>query len=135
MGSTVLAPHPVFRERFAPGIVTSYSVDSQSADCCVEFYNGLEVCCIHCGNNYYTLAVIIKVVCVDQVTSAIAELVFLSPARHEMAVRLLQEREREWVGRAVVARRDDDGVYYPGWLTFSTMESNNNNANCFSGGD
>ena len=45
----------------------------------------------------------------------------LSAAQHDMGVRILQERDREWVGKAVVARRDEDGVYYPGWPILSTM--------------
>lgn len=85
---------------------------------CVAYYYALTSCNYSRAN-------------VGQVTTARAELVLLSPAQHEMAVRLLQEKEREWVGQAVVARRDDDGVYYPGWLTCSTMEATNNNVNWF----
>lgn len=42
------------------------------------------------------------------------EVGFLPLPLHETAVTLLQERDSCWVGQAVVARRDSDGVYYPG---------------------
>lgn len=42
------------------------------------------------------------------------EVEFLPLPLHETAVTLLQERDSCWVGQAVVARRDSDGVYYPG---------------------
>lgn len=50
----------------------------------------------------------------DQAQSSLDEIQLIPLARHEEAVRLLQERDRLWVGLAVVARRDSDGVYYPG---------------------
>ena len=36
------------------------------------------------------------------------------PGLYEEAVSRLEEREESWVGQAVVARRDSDGVYCPG---------------------
>lgn len=42
------------------------------------------------------------------------EVEFLPLTLYETAVTLLQERDSCWVGQAVVARMDSDGIYYPG---------------------
>ena len=38
----------------------------------------------------------------------------LSQAEHKAAVSLLQEKCKRWVGQTVIARRERDGVDYPG---------------------
>ena len=42
-----------------------------------------------------------------------------SPQCHTAAVQYIHEQEQLLVGKAVVARRDSDGVYYTGELLYS----------------
>ena len=38
----------------------------------------------------------------------------LSATEHREAVIRLQDKDNRWIGQGVIARRDSDGVYYPG---------------------
>ena len=42
------------------------------------------------------------------------EVYWLPRDKHEKDVQYLQHQEKTWVGQATVARRDTDGLYYPG---------------------
>ena len=42
------------------------------------------------------------------------EVYWLPQDKHEKDVQYLQHQEKTWVGQATVARRDTDGLYYPG---------------------
>ena len=50
----------------------------------------------------------------DDLQVAKAEVHEITPAQHGAAVTLLEERGKRWVGQTVIARRESDGVYYPG---------------------
>lgn len=105
----MLGSHPLLPGSFAPGNVIN--VDSRDFSCCVLFYDGLQVYKFITPHNY---TIMYTKLFHDQAQSSLDEIQLIPLARHEEAVRLLQERDRLWVGLAVVARRDSDGVYYPG---------------------
>ena len=46
----------------------------------------------------------------------------ISPQCHEAAVQYIHEQEQSLVGKAVVARRDSDGVYYTGEPLYNVVK-------------
>lgn len=90
VGDTVTALHPEFSYSYAPGKITGISADGFHFS--VKFYDETEGFLPR--HDVYHLA----------------------QAKHQQDVEYLRTRERAWVGEAVVARRDRDGVYVPGKL-------------------
>jgi len=42
------------------------------------------------------------------------ELYWLPRDKYESDIQYLRQKEEDWVGQAVITRRDTDGLYYPG---------------------
>ena len=87
-GNTVAALHPSFDHSYAPGIVKGAAVDGFHFS--VLLYDGTEAFLPR------------------------HEIYRLAPAKYQQDVELLQRKESLWVGQAVLARRDRDGLYLPG---------------------
>ena len=94
VGDTVTALHPCYEHSYAPGRVTGMAADGFHFS--VTLYDGTEGFLPR------------------------QEVYHLAPAKHSDDVRYLRRREEAWVGQAVLARRDKDGLYVPGeigvWL-------------------
>ena len=86
-GETVAALHPHYNRSYAPGIVVGITKDSHFS---VELYDRCKVLLPR------------------------HEVYHLAPAKHQRDVVYLQERESAWVGQAVMARSNTDGLYLPG---------------------
>lgn len=88
VGDTVAALHPSYDYSYAPGKVIGMASDGFHFS--IKLYDG-------------TKAFLPR-----------QEIYHLAPAKHQQDVEYLWKREKAWVGQAVLARRDNDGLYLPG---------------------
>ena len=84
----MVALHPDYPYSYAPGTITGTAESGRSFT--VETYDGCQSLLPR------------------------EELYRLSQSKHQSDVEGITERERKWVGQAVIARQDKDGLYYPG---------------------
>lgn len=87
-GDTAAALHPCFNRSYAPGIVKGAAADGLHFS--VVLYDGTEAFLPR------------------------QEIYHLAQAKHQQDVEFLRKKEKVWVGQAVLARRDRDGLYLPG---------------------
>lgn len=78
--------------------------------CSVQFYDGVQVCRL-CSPS---AGVCQSFVFFPQGHLLRHEVYGVSPSNHAAIVGYIHQQEQSWLGKAVVARRDSDGVYYPG---------------------
>ncbi len=88
VGDTITGLHPKYDYSYAPGKVTGMAADGFHFS--VEFYDGTEGFLPR------------------------QDIYHLARAKHQQDMEYLRTREQAWVGQAVVARRDRDGLYVPG---------------------
>ena len=88
LGDTVAALHPDYPYSYAPGKVVG--VAESGLHFTVELYDG------------------------TQSLLPRQEVYHLARAKHHSDVEYIEKREKAWIGQAVIARNDSDGVYYPG---------------------
>lgn len=87
-GDTVAALHPYYDYSYAPGKVSG--VTSDGFHFSVKLYDGVE--------NFLPRQ----------------EIYHIAQGKYLKDVEYLKEREAAWVGKAVIARRDKDGLFLPG---------------------
>ena len=88
VGDTVAALHPNYDYSYAPGRITGMAADGFHFS--VKLYDGAEAFLPR------------------------QDVYHLAQAKHQRDVEYLRTREKAWVGQAVLARRDKDGLYLPG---------------------
>ena len=88
VGDMVAALHPAYTFSYAPGKLTGIASDGSHFS--VELYDGAENF-LHRRDIYH-----------------------LAPGKYIKDVEYLRMKEKAWVGQAVVARRERDGLYLPG---------------------
>ena len=88
LGDYVTALHPDYTYSYAPGQIASIAADGLHFT--VDLYDG------------------------SQTVLPRQEVYRLPESKHTSDVQYLKRKEQEWVGVACIARKDSDGLYYPG---------------------
>ena len=88
LGDYVTALHPDYAYSYAPGQIAGIAADGLHFT--VDLYDG------------------------SQTVLPRQEVYSLPESKHDSDVQYLKMKEQEWVGVACIARKDSDGLYYPG---------------------